>query len=135
MKNILITVDDFERLLARMNYVPSTERLSIMERQLYLKLLSAETISQLKISKRVITMNSRVRLRESLTQKEIEVTITYPENANSRESKISILSPVGVALIGQQKGDQVSWKIPSGIGQFEIIEILYQPESVGEYSL
>lgn len=135
MKNVLITVDDFERLLARMNYVPSTERLSIMERQLYLKLLSAETISQLKISKRVITMNSRVRLRESLTQKEIEVTITYPENANSRESKISILSPVGVALIGQQKGDQVSWKIPSGIGQFEIIEILYQPESVGEYSL
>jgi regulator of nucleoside diphosphate kinase len=135
MKNILITVDDFERLLARMNYVPSTERLSIMERQLYLKLLSAETISQLKISKRVITMNSRVRLRESLTQKEIEVTITYPENANSRESKISILSPVGIALIGQQKGDQVSWKIPSGIGQFEIIEILYQPESVGEYSL
>lgn len=135
MKNVLITVDDFERLLARMNYVPSTERLSIMERQLYLKLLSAETISQLKISKRVITMNSRVRLRESLTQKEIEVTITYPENANSRESKISILSPVGIALIGQQKGDQVSWKIPSGIGQFEIIEILYQPESVGEYSL
>lgn len=135
MKNVLITVDDFERLLARMNYVPSTERLSIMERQLYLKLLSAETISQLKISKRVITMNSRVRLRESLTQKEIEVTITYPESANSRESKISILSPVGIALIGQQKGDQVSWKIPSGIGQFEIIEILYQPESVGEYSL
>ncbi|MBK7653420.1 MAG: GreA/GreB family elongation factor [Flammeovirgaceae bacterium] len=135
MKNVLITVDDFERLLARMNYVPSTERLSIMERQLYLKLLSAETISQLKISKRVITMNSRVRLRESLTQKEIEVTITYPENANSRESKISILSPVGIALIGQQKGDQVSWKIPSGVGQFEIIEILYQPESVGEYSL
>ncbi|MBP9925022.1 MAG: GreA/GreB family elongation factor [Cyclobacteriaceae bacterium] len=135
MKNVLITVDDYERLLARMNYVPSTERLSIMERQLYLKLLSAETISQLKISKRVITMNSRVRLRESLTQKEIEVTITYPESANSRESKISILSPVGIALIGQQKGDQVSWKIPSGVGQFEIIEILYQPESVGEYSL
>jgi len=63
------------------------------------------------------------------------LTITYPENANSQENKISILSLIGIALIGQQKGNQVSWKIPGGLGHFQIIDIPYQPEAAGDYSL
>lgn len=135
MKNILITVDDFQRLLARMNYVPSTQMLSAMEKELYFTLLSADTISQENIPRRVVTMNSKVRLQQLLTERVIELTLTYPENADSREHKISILSPIGLALIGRKIGDQVSWKIPAGMGHFEILDIPYQPESVGEYSL
>lgn len=132
MKRILITEDDYHRLLTRINYAPSE---AAMEKELFLKLLSATTISQRNIPNRVITMNSKVRLRELLNQRETELTVTYPESANSRENKISIFSPIGIALIGRQKGDHVSWKIPNGVGQFEIMDIPYQPEAVGEYSL
>jgi regulator of nucleoside diphosphate kinase len=118
-----------------MNYIPSLEKLSPLEKELYATLQAAKTISQHNVPRRVITMNSIVRLRELLTKKEIELTVTYPEYANSKKNKISILSPIGLALIGQQKGNQVSWRIPSGMGRFEIIDIPYQPEAVGEYSL
>lgn len=135
MNSIIITFEDYHRLLARMKYIPSVEKLSTIEKALYFTLQTARTISQHNIPRRVITMNSKVRLREWSTQKELELTITYPENANSQKNRISILSPIGLALIGQQKGNQVSWKIPSGIGRFKIIDIPYQPEAVGEYSL
>ena len=135
MKNTLITLVDYHRLLARMNYVPSIDKLSVMEKELYITLQSAKTISQHNVPKTVITINSTVRLQELLSQKEIELTITYPENANSQENKISILSLIGIALIGQQKGNQVSWKIPGGRGHFQIIDIPYQPEAAGDYSL
>ncbi len=80
-------------------------------------------------------MNSRVRLLSLLTKKEFEITITYPENANNIERKISIFSSIGVALLGRKIGDEVSWEIPTGIGHFQIVGIPYQPEAVGEYSL
>jgi regulator of nucleoside diphosphate kinase len=135
MHTILITVDDYQRLLARMNFVPSVANLSVLEAELYNTLRAATTISQQNIPKRVVTMNSRARLRELSTQKEIELTITYPENSNSLELKVSIFSEIGVALIGRKIGDQISWRIPKGIGRFEIIDIPFQPEAVGEYSL
>lgn len=135
MNTILITVNDYQRLLARMNFVPSITKLSAVEANLYNTLKNATTISQQNIPKRVVTMNSRVRLRELSTQKEIELTITYPENANSVELKVSIFSEIGIALIGRKVGDQVSWRIPKGVGRFEIIGIPFQPEAVGQYAL
>ncbi len=135
METILITVDDYQRILSRMNFVPFSSKLSAIEAALYKTLQKATTLSQQNIPKRVITMNSRVRLLSLLTKKEFEITITYPENSNNLERRISIFSPIGVALLGRKIGDQVSWEIPTGTGQFQIIGIPYQPEAVGEYSL
>jgi regulator of nucleoside diphosphate kinase len=135
MNTILITVDDYQRLLARMNFVPSTSKLTPIEAVLYNTLQKATTLSQQNIPKRVVTMNSRVLLQSLLTQKEIEITITYPENADSRDRRVSIFSSIGVALLGRKVGDQVAWKIPAGIGEFIIVDIPYQPEASGEYAL
>jgi len=135
MKTKLITLVDYHRLLSRLNWVPSVDNLSVMEKELYITLQTAKTISQHNVPKTVITMNSTVRLRELLSQNEIELTITYPGNENCRKNRISILSPIGIALIGQQKGNQVSWKVPGGLGHFQIIDIPYQPEAAGDYSL
>lgn len=98
-------------------------------------ILAAQVVPQRSISGRVITMNSRVRLLELTTNKEIEVTITYPQEANANERLVSVVSNIGLALIGRKLGDIVSWPIPKGIGQFEIVEVTYQPEAVGDYHL
>jgi regulator of nucleoside diphosphate kinase len=87
------------------------------------------------ISGDVITMNSRVLVKDLVSGREAEITITYPHDADNREGKVSIFSPIGVALLGRKVGDNISWRVPNGIGRFEIQKIIYQPEAVGDYYL
>ena len=103
--------------------------------RLNLKFKTAKMLSQDKVSGDVITMNSRVLLKEVTKGRQAEVTITYPQDADGREGKISVFSPIGSALLGRRVGDKVSWKVPNGIGHFEVVKIIYQPEAVGHYHL
>jgi regulator of nucleoside diphosphate kinase len=63
------------------------------------------------------------------------VTLTYPDEADNRKMKISVFSPIGVALLGCQEGDIASWRVPSGIGRFKVLRVTYQPEAAGHYFL
>ena len=103
--------------------------------QLRYKMATARKLPPERISKTVVTMNSRVLLKELSNEKQIEITITYPQDSNNTERKVSVFSAIGVSLFGRQAGDVVSWKVPGGIGRFKIVEITYQPEAVGDYSL
>ena len=85
------------------------------------------------ISSSVITMNSRVLVRDLSSGREAELTIAYPKDADNPEGKVSVFSEIGIALLGQQAGNKVSWKVPAGNGQFEILKVTYQPEAVGNY--
>lgn len=96
---------------------------------------TAKMLSQENIDDSIITMNSRILLKEVLTGREAEVTITYPQDADNSERKISVFSAIGVALLGRQAGDIVSWKVPNGTGRFEVVKVIYQPEAVGDYYL
>ena len=80
-------------------------------------------------------MNSRFLLRDVASGREVEVTITYPQDADSREQKISVFSTIGVALLGCREGDITSWRVPGGIGRFKVEKVLYQPEAEGHYYL
>jgi regulator of nucleoside diphosphate kinase len=95
----------------------------------------AKTFPQDRISNNIVTMNSRARLREITSSREIEITITYPQDADSREQKVSVLSPIGVALLGCKEGDVTSWRVPGGIGRFKVEKVIYQPEAAGHYYL
>jgi regulator of nucleoside diphosphate kinase len=103
--------------------------------RLYTEFKVAKMVPQERIAESVITMNSRVLLKEMSNGREAEVTVTYPQDADIRERKVSVFSSIGVALLGRQVGDIVSWNIPTGIGQFEIVDVTYQPEAVGHYYL
>jgi regulator of nucleoside diphosphate kinase len=59
----------------------------------------------------------------------------FPADANYEEGKISILAPLGTALLGYRVGDVVYWHVPRGVRQLRIDEILYQPEAAGHYHL
>jgi len=86
------------------------------------------------IHHKVVTMNSTVMLRDRVNGDELEVTVTYPNSVDVRTKRISVFSPTGIALLGRRVGTIIGWNTPAGLRQFEIVDLLYQPEAVGDYS-
>jgi regulator of nucleoside diphosphate kinase len=132
---ILITTNDYKRLTGLIEFASLKETMPEIVTRLSNKFKTARMLAHDSILGSVITMNSRVLLKEISQGRQAEVTITYPQDADGAQGKISVFSPIGTALLGLQVGDQVSWKIPTGIGHFEIVKIIYQPEAVGHYHL
>jgi regulator of nucleoside diphosphate kinase len=128
-------MDDHRRLMGLIDFASLNIKMPEIVNQLRDKMATARKLPAERISNTVVTMNSRVLLKELSTRKQIEITITYPKDANNNERKVSVFSAIGVSLLGRQVGDIVSWKVPGGIGRFKIVEITYQPEAVGDYYL
>ena len=73
---------------------------------------------------------------ERETGAEREATLVYPKDASATEGRISILAPVGAALIGLRAGDSIDWPMPNGRSKrLRIVSVLWQPEAAGEFEL
>lgn len=83
----------------------------------------------------VVTMNSQVRLVDVDTGDAMEMSLVFPEDAASADRPVSILAPVGTAIIGYRQGDIVEWPTPSGPRTFRIDRVIFQPEAAGEWDL
>lgn len=83
----------------------------------------------------VITMNSRALLTDLDTHEEITYTLVFPADANVKENKISVLAPIGTAMLGYKVGDIIEWPVPSGQRRLKVVAIQYQPEAAGDYHL
>lgn len=82
----------------------------------------------------VVTMNSTVTFRIESSDKEFSLTLVYPGDAGDSTGKISILAPVGSALLGLREGDEISWPKPGGGSLLvRIVKVTYQPERAGEF--
>lgn len=80
----------------------------------------------------VVTMNSTVRFQVDGSDQEFSLTLVYPRD--QAEGTISVLAPVGSALLGMHEGDRIAWPKPGGGAlSVQIIEVTYQPERAGEY--
>lgn len=71
-------------------------------------------------------LNSRVKIKEDTNDKIMEFIVVTPEKANVKEKKISVMAPIGAALIGFRQGQQVKWQVPSGKKTFTIMEVSNQ---------
>jgi regulator of nucleoside diphosphate kinase len=81
-------------------------------------------------------MNSTVQFVIESTNKEFELTLVYPQNMNADGKTISILAPVGSALLGLSIGDSIEWPKPGGgTLNVKITAVTYQPERSGDYQL
>jgi len=81
----------------------------------------------------VVTMNSTVRFRTEPDGREFERTLVYPGNADGSVEKVSVLAPIGSAMLGLAVGDSIDWPAPrGGTMTVRIMEILYQPEASGQ---
>ncbi len=82
----------------------------------------------------VVTMRSRVAIEDTATLRQHEFTLCYPTDADAAQGAISVLSPLGSALIGLRVGDVARWATPDGAArEAKVIGLLYQPEASGDY--
>jgi regulator of nucleoside diphosphate kinase len=95
----------------------------------------AKIVAPKKVPPSVVTMNSRVLLRDVDTSEEMTYTLVFPKDADIDGGAISVLAPVGTAILGYSEGDMVEWQVPSGRRRISIEKILYQPEAAGDYHL
>ncbi len=76
----------------------------------------------------VVSMNAKVTFVDLDSGKETHVTLVYPEDANVEESKISILAPIGAALIGLKVGQSIDWPLPSGkTRHIKVVKVEHSP--------
>lgn len=101
---------------------------------LELELDRAEVRDPEEMPPHVVTMNSEVRFQLEPSGDQFCLILVYPKDANGQPDRISILAPIGSALLGLSVGDEISWPGPGGKQlQVRIMEIVYQPEREGEF--
>jgi regulator of nucleoside diphosphate kinase len=94
----------------------------------------ANVVDPTEIPPTIVTMNSTVKFTVESTKNEFELTLVYPKDVDSSGKTISILAPVGSALLGLSQGDEIEWPKPGGgLLKVKITEIVYQPERAGEF--
>lgn len=82
----------------------------------------------------VITMNSTARFIDEANGEEHEMTLVYPRDVSGGEGRVSILAPVGSALLGLRVGESIDWQVPGGRQlRLRVLGIRDQPEAAGDY--
>lgn len=106
----------------------------------YLELLETELdraviVPSRKVPANVVTMNTQMCVLDEDSGEEMLIQLVFPRDADFERGKISILAPLGTAMIGYRTGDTVEWQVPSGMRHLRIKKITYQPEAAGDYHL
>jgi regulator of nucleoside diphosphate kinase len=128
LPQIYLTQNDMDHLLKLIEAQPGKPF-----EKLESELVRANVVSRETIPEDVVTMNSRVIFENETTRERREITLVYPGSADVDAGKISVLVPVGTALLGLRVGQSIDWELPGGEKQrFRIVEVPFQPEAAGE---
>ncbi|EOI5728612.1 nucleoside diphosphate kinase regulator [Cronobacter malonaticus] len=131
---LIINELDAERLDSLLEQ-PAFARLPVAD-ALNDELDRARMVSPQAMPEDVVTMNSRVKFRDLASGETYERLLVYPQNAGSSPEALSVMAPVGAALLGLRVGDAIRWPLPDGSEtHIEVLELIYQPEAAGEYRL
>ncbi|HWH62741.1 MAG TPA: GreA/GreB family elongation factor [Ginsengibacter sp.] len=121
---LVIRKDDYSLLIS---YLNNARRQSTFDRrnaeELTAELKKATLVNKNNFPSDVVGLNSKVRIKAEGKSEEMELMIVTPDRANIKEKKISIMAPIGTALIGFRQGQKVKWKVPSGNKMFTILEV------------
>jgi regulator of nucleoside diphosphate kinase len=119
--------DDFEMLTACLN---DGRRASAFGPQIVEALQAdfkkAKLVKKDEFPTDVVRLNSKVIVKDVNNDKTMEIIVVMPEDADIKQRKISVMNPVGVALIGFRQGQQVAWQVPTGQKKFTIMEVINQ---------
>jgi regulator of nucleoside diphosphate kinase len=135
-RTLYITKFDLERLedlLAAAREFNYRDRGDLEE--LEAELQEGKLVDSKSVPSNVVTMNSRVELIDVDENKSMIFTLTFPKDADIDAGKLSVLSPVGTAIIGRSEGDVIEWRVPARFRRFKIQKLLYQPEAAGDFHL
>lgn len=130
IKNVVMTESDYARLRSLIDskkrlHQCDAERLDELESELN----RARLVKSSTVSADVVTMNSRVRMKDLNSGREFTYQIVFPQDADISENRISVLAPIGTALLGYRVGTSIEWRVPSGMRRLQILDVEYQPEA------
>jgi len=130
--SIIITKPDLQRLERLLDslddYGPAAEALEQ-------ELSRAQVVERSELPAGVVSMNSRVHCREESGGKDYHLTLVFPQDAG-KDGTVSVLAPVGTALLGMTVGQHIDWPTPSGkVLKLILLEVEYQPEAAGVFYL
>lgn len=108
-RNLILAHSDFEKLATLVGSA-SYEAAKLLEEEL----ARAVVVQDEQLPANVVAMNSTVTFQDLDSKKETVVTLVYPHEANIEAKKVSVLAPVGSALIGLQVGQTIQWPMPGG---------------------
>ena len=129
---VIMSTQDADRLERLLESLPSGAFPGKAE--LEAELERAEVVEPEAIPDNVVTMNSTVKFHVQASGEEFSMTLVYPHGMDESGQTLSILAPVGSALLGLTQGDTIEWPKPGGgTLQVHIDEIIYQPERAGDY--
>jgi regulator of nucleoside diphosphate kinase len=129
----IITELDAARIRELARQDDGARSLDALDDLLEMVLTEAEIVPGARIAPDIVTVNSKVTFRDELTGALHTVTVVYPQEFSISERRISILSPVGRALLGRRVGATAPIEMPDGSERrIRIVELHYQPEASGE---
>jgi regulator of nucleoside diphosphate kinase len=134
-RTIYITADDMEELTKLLKDEKDRHGYG-NGRGEHLKGLEAELsrskrVAADKVPPDVITMHSTAHLIDLESGEELIYTLVFPHEADIRQDKISVLAPIGTAMLGYRVGDVFEWPVPDGLRRLQVNGMLYQPEAAG----
>lgn len=130
MSTIYITKNDYKKLN---DLIEKKFPHDDYDNALFLELKKAKIIEPKNIPSDVITMNSLVNFIDVESNSDLKYWLVFPQEADVKQGKISVLSPIGCALLGYRIGDVISLKTPGGERKIKVEKIMHQPESEGNY--
>ncbi len=135
MPPIIVTDTDAERLRTTLEAHTSTRDEPLVERLLE-ELDRATVVSAFAVPAGVVTMNSRVVYRDRDTNEVRTVTLVYPHEADPAQGRLSVMAPIGAALLGLRAGQKITWPLPEGRTRtLEVVAVTWQPEAAGDFTL
>jgi regulator of nucleoside diphosphate kinase len=129
-KPITITDIDLQRLLPVLEHHDGAAAESLEA-----ELLRASIVEQRAVTADIVTMNSEVVYEDCTTLVKRVVRVVYPKDADASRGRVSVLAPIGAALLGLRVGQAIEWPVPSGTKRIRVVEIRYQPEACGHFEL
>ena len=125
-RTILLTETDYQRLNS---LVSGNRHLEELENEIE----AAQIMASHELPSDLVTMNSTFRYLNVTDNKIGEMTLVYPQHADSKEKKISVTAPLGSALLGLRVGEEIEWTFPDGqTRELRVMEIISRPEEYGE---
>ena len=135
MRNsIYITQDDMQRLRSLVDGLHAAARAEAANvAALEEELDRAHVVEARSIRSDVITLNSQVRVCDLDSGKIMEYEVVFPNTKpRSAADGLSVLAPLGTALLGYRAGQTIEWQVPKGKRRLKVVEVLYQPEAANK---
>jgi regulator of nucleoside diphosphate kinase len=131
-----IVVTEFDQTRLR-NLLEGVRRWNARDRthvdHLEAELDRADVVLPVDVPFDVVTMNSEVAVRDMDSNEQMTFAVVFPSDADINRQRISVLAPMGTAVLGYRVGDTIDWKVPGRTRRLKIERVLFQPEAAGQF--